>query len=127
MYDLYLIEYFILTPSARKAWLDYCLIHPSSCLGIFMADNHFDKRIILLNKEKVQLLANAKLDTFLKEVVALNILLLWKCRKIILHIIGATLYSNRHSLIARLPNVSLFIKYIAGNLIFQEKLDWYGA
>lgn len=41
-----------------------------------MANDCFRKGIILLNKEKVQPLANAKLHEFLREVVALNVLLL---------------------------------------------------
>lgn len=48
-----------------------------------MADNCFGKRIILFNKKKVGPLANAKLDKFLKEVIALNILPSWKCREAI--------------------------------------------
>ena len=41
-----------------------------------MADDRFGERIILLNKEKIRPLANAKSDEFLREVVALNVLLL---------------------------------------------------
>ena len=41
-----------------------------------MADDSFEKKIILLNKEKVRPLANAKSDEFLKEVITLNVLLL---------------------------------------------------
>lgn len=40
-----------------------------------MINNYFKEKIILFNKEKVQLLANIKLDEFLKKVIILNILL----------------------------------------------------
>lgn len=67
-----------------------------------MADDRFGERIILLNKEKVRPLENVKSDKFLREVVALNILSLWKCREAMLRTTGATLYGNRHSLVAKL-------------------------
>lgn len=40
-----------------------------------MINNYFKEKIILFNKEKVQLLANIKLDEFFKKVIILNILL----------------------------------------------------
>ena len=39
-----------------------------------MANNWFDERIILLNKEKVRLFANAKSDEFFWKIVTLNVL-----------------------------------------------------
>lgn len=88
-----------------------------------MANDHFRKRIILLNKEKVRPLVNIKSDKFLKEVVALNILLLWKCKAAVLCTTGATLYGNRYFLVAKLLDVSLLIKHIADNSILEEKLS----
>lgn len=92
-----------------------------------MADDRFGERIILLNKEKVRPLANAKLDEFLREVVALNVLLLWKCREAVLRTTGATSHGNCHFLVAKLPDVSLLIKHMAGDSIFEEKLGQCGA
>lgn len=92
-----------------------------------MADDRFGERIILLNKEKVRPSANVKSDEFLREVVALNVLSLWKCREAVLRTTGATSYGNRHSLVAKLPDVSLLIKHMAGDSIFEEKLGRCGA
>lgn len=58
----------------RQAWLDYCFINPFDCPGKFMADDCFREKIILLNKEMLRPLTNAKSDEFLREVVALNVL-----------------------------------------------------
>lgn len=92
-----------------------------------MADDRFGERIILLNKEKVRPSANAKSDEFLREVVALNVLSLWKCREAVSRTTGATSHGNRHSLVAKLPDVSLLIKHMAGDSIFEEKLGRCGA
>lgn len=87
-----------------------------------MAEDCFGEKIILLNKEKVQSLVNAKSDKLLREVVALNVLLLWKCRKAVSRTTGVTSHGNRHSLVAKLLDISLLIKHIAGDSIFEEKL-----
>lgn len=39
-----------------------------------MANNRFDKKIILLNKEKICLSANVLSNEFLRETVAMNII-----------------------------------------------------
>lgn len=39
-----------------------------------MLDDQFNKKIVLLNKKKVCLSANAKSNKFLKEMLALNVL-----------------------------------------------------
>lgn len=41
----------------------------------FFVDDWFDKTIIKKNKDKVRLLANTLLNEFLKETVALNIMI----------------------------------------------------
>lgn len=110
----------------RQAWLDYCLINPSGRPGKFMADDRFGERIILLNKEKVRPSANAKSDEFLREVVALNVMSLWKCREVVSRATGVTSHGNRHSLVAKLPDVSLLVKHMTGDLIFREELGRCG-
>lgn len=92
-----------------------------------MADDCFREKIILLNKEKVQPSANTKLDEFLREMVALNVLSLCKCREAMSQTTGATSHGNRHSLVAKLPDVSLLIKHMTGDSIFQEKLGRCGT
>lgn len=86
-----------------------------------MTNDCFGEKIILLNKEKVRLSVNIKLDEFLREVVALNVLSLWKCRETMSCTTGTILYGNHHFLVAKLLDVSLLIKHIAGDLIFEEK------
>lgn len=49
----------------RQVWYDYYLINPSGKTNKFIANNHFGKRIILLNKKKVHYSSNAKSDEFL--------------------------------------------------------------
>lgn len=91
-----------------------------------MANDWFSKKIILLNKEKVHFSANAKLDKFFRKIIALNILSLWSCKKAILRATNITSYDNCHFFIARLSNISLFIKYIIEGFIFAEKLGYTG-
>lgn len=56
----------------RQAWLQYCLINPSGKCEKFMPDDLSDKRIIMLNKEKIQPSANVKVDEFLRDTVSMN-------------------------------------------------------
>ena len=58
----------------KQAWLDYSLINPSRRANKFMADDRFGEKIILLNKEKIRLSANAKSDEFLREIVVMNVI-----------------------------------------------------
>ncbi len=91
-----------------------------------MADDRFGERIILLNKEKVCPSANAKSDEFLRETMALNVLSLWSCKEVVLRATGATSYGNRHSLVAKLPDVSLLVKHMIDDSIFEKKLGRTG-
>ena len=91
-----------------------------------MFDDRFGERIILLNKEKVCPSANAKTDEFLRETVALNILSLWLCKEAVSRATGATSHGNRHSLVAKLPDVSLLVKHMIDDSIFEEKLGRTG-
>ncbi len=92
-----------------------------------MADDRFDERIILLNKEKVRPSANAKSDEFLWETVTLNILSLWACKEAVLRATGATSHGNRHFLVAKLPDVSLLVKHMTDYSIFDEILRRTGT
>lgn len=110
----------------RQAWYDYCLINPSGRTNKFMADDRFGEKIILLNKEKVRPSSNAKSDEFLRETVALNVLSLWSCKEAVSRATGATSHGNRHSLVAKLPDVSLLVKHMIEDSIFKEKLGRTG-
>ncbi len=87
-----------------------------------MVNDRFGERIILLNKEKVRPSANAKSDEFLWETVALNVLSLWTCKEAVSRAIGATSHSNCLSLVTKLPDISLLVKHMTDDSIFNEKL-----
>ena len=92
-----------------------------------MANDRFGERIILLDKKKVCPSANAKSDKFFrKTLVAFNILLLWSCKKAVFQVIGATFHGNCHSFITKLPVISLLVKYMIDDSIFEEKLGRTG-
>lgn len=91
-----------------------------------MADDRFGERIILLHKEKVRPSANAKSDEFFRETVALNVLSLWSCKEAVSRATGATSHGNRHYPVAKLPDVSLLVKHMTGDSIFNEKLGRTG-
>ena len=91
-----------------------------------MADDRFGEKIILLNKEKVRPSSNAKSDEFLRETVALNVLLLWSCKEAVSRATGATSHGNCHSFIAKLSDVSLLVKHMIEDSIFKEKLGHTG-
>lgn len=107
----------------RQAWLDYYVINSSGGKDMFMADNRFGKTIIMLNKEKVQPLANAKSDSFLCKTVALNVMLLWKCKEIMARITWATFYGNRHLLVSIFPDMSLLVTHLVEHKAFEEQLE----
>lgn len=92
-----------------------------------MADDRFGEKIILLNKDKVCPSVNAKSDEFLRETVALNVLSLWLYKKAVSSATSATSHGNRHFLIAKLPDVSLLVKHMTDNFIFDEKLGRIGT
>ncbi len=92
-----------------------------------MANDRFDERIIPLNKEKVRPSANAKSNEFLQKTVALNVLSLWACKKMVSRVTRTTSYSNCHFLVAKLSDVSLLVKYMTNNSIFDKKLGHIGT
>lgn len=85
-----------------------------------MTENLFGKKIILLNKKEICPLVNTKSDEFFGEIIAMNVILIWKCKKAVLHATSATLHSNYDFLNVKLPNLLLFIKHIVENNLFQE-------
>lgn len=92
----------------------------------FLANDQFGEKIILLNKEKICLFANAKFDEFLEKIVVLNVLSLWLYKKVILYAIGITFYNNCHFFIAKLLDIFFLLKYIADDFIFEEKFSHTG-
>ncbi|WP_375449060.1 hypothetical protein [uncultured Nostoc sp.] len=89
-----------------------------------MANNRFGEKIILLNKEKICPFANISSNEFLRKTVAMNVISLWKCQEAVSRNTGAILHSNRHSLAAKLPDISLLVKHMTEDSLFCERLDW---
>ncbi len=104
----------------KQAWLDYYLINLFRWADKFMANNWFGKKIILLNKKRIYLSINISSNKFLREIIVINVIFLWKYQEAVSHIIRATLHINCHSFVAKLPNVSLLIKYIIEDSLFLK-------
>lgn len=86
-----------------------------------MADDRFGETIIMLNKEKVRPSANAKSDEFLRETVALNVMSLWKCKEVMARV-TATSHGNHHSLVSTFPDISLLVKHLVEDAVFEQHL-----
>lgn len=91
-----------------------------------MANNRFGKKIILLNKKKVCFFTNVKSDKFLWKIVALNVLSLLAYKEAISQTTGITSYGNCHYFITKLLDISVLMKYITDNSIFNKKLSHTG-
>ena len=76
--------------------MNYCLINILGRVNKFFVNNRFSETIIKKNKNKVKPLANAILDKFLREMVALNIISLAKTRDVMTKKSGAINYGNHH-------------------------------
>lgn len=66
----------------RQALLDYYFINLTSQKDKFYINDWFKETIIIFNKEKVRLSTNLKTDMFLYKTIALNIMSLWKSKKL---------------------------------------------
>lgn len=77
----------------------HSLVNISGRPGKFYPDDRFGETIIKLNKEKVRPSSNAKSDVFLCETVALNVMSLWKSKKVLAQATCATSHGNRHSVV----------------------------
>lgn len=84
------------------------------------------KRIILLNKEKIRLSANVTSDEFLREIIAMNVIFLWKCQEAVFYTTKVTSHGNQHSLAAKLLNILLLVKHMTEDFLFHEQLGWTG-
>lgn len=93
----------------------------------FIANDRFGEKIILLSKDKICLFANIKSNNFFRKTVALIVLSLWLGKKVVSHDTGATSYGNCYFFVAKLPNVSLLVKHMTNNSIFDEKLGRTGT
>ena len=114
----------LLKSNLKQVWLDYYLINLSGKVDNFIADNWFGEKIMLLNKEKICQSANASSDEFLRTIMTMNVISLWKCWKVVYCITGATLHSKRHNLSVKLPDILLLVKYMTEYSLFYEQLGW---
>lgn len=105
----------------RDAWRDYCLINPSGRPGKFYPDDCFGETIIKLNKEKIRPSSNAKTNHFLREVVAPNVLTLWKTKKVMAKATGATNHGNRHAVVETYHDVMFTVNLLLAGEVFKNK------
>ncbi len=60
----------------KNTWLYYCLINIFGRPNKFVLDDWFGETIIMLNKQNIDLFANAKSDEFFRETISQNVILL---------------------------------------------------
>lgn len=100
--------------------MDYCPINTLERSNKFFINNWFCKTIIKKNKDKVKLSANATLNKFLKETIALNIISLAKIREIIVRENDFIHNGNHHSTVNNTVSIlKLILLPIKGN-IFEK-------
>lgn len=122
---IYLVAYlkYLWKEGFKQVWLDYYVINLSGSKDTFMADNWFGETIIMLSKEKVQPLLNAKSDSFFCKTVALNVMLLWKCKEVMARVTRATFYRNHHLLMSTFSDMSLLVKHLVNDVAFEEQFE----
>ncbi len=106
-------------PHTRQVWLSYCLISPSGRPNNFYADDYFGETIIKLCKEKVKPSSNAKSDQFLQEVIAPNVLSLWKIKEVMARAIESTSHDNYHSVVSSISDLSLIVNLLVEDAVFD--------
>lgn len=70
-----------------------------------MIHNQFGKKIILFNKKKIYSSANSICNKFLRKIIVMNIIFLWKCQEAVSHATKVTLYGNQHNFIIKLLDI----------------------
>lgn len=87
----------------------------------FHLDDRFEEIIIKLYKDKIRLLSNTNLEKFLWEIIILNILFLYKIKKIIARVTQFTLYKSYYSLISFIFDLSLLVKILVKDRLLELK------
>ena len=72
-----------------------------------------------MNKEEVRPSANAKTSEFLREVVAPNVLALWKSKEVMGRETGAIDHGNRHALVETYHDVEFVVDLLVEEDIFM--------
>lgn len=70
-----------------------------------LVNDHFRKTIIKLYKKKIRLSSNAKSDQFLQKVIILNILSLWKIKKVMAYANKLTSHGNYYSIVSSVSDL----------------------
>lgn len=65
---------------------------------------------------------NTKSDEFLWKTMALNVLLLWSYNEAVLQAKSAISHSHCHFFAVQLLDISLLVKYMIDDFIFDEEL-----
>lgn len=89
----------------------------------FYANDCFGETIIKLNKKKVKSLFNTKLDKFLQKTITLNIMSLWRSKKVLAQATRATRHGSRYFVVDTTPDVDLFVKLLLEIKIFDTQLS----
>jgi hypothetical protein len=100
----------------RQFWLDNCLLNPSGSRKGFMPDDMVGELVVRYFKELVPDNLNPARSTFLREVLARNVMILRDVRNNVLRISGATNYYQHSSTVTRL----FAVRMIAEELLRQE-------
>lgn len=97
----------------------HCLISPSGRPNNFYADDRFRETIIKLCKEKVRPSSNDKSDQFLRDVIAPNVLSLWKIKQVMAQATESTSHGDRHSVVSSTSDLSLIVKLLVEDAVFE--------
>lgn len=78
--------------------------------------------IIKKNKDKFKSSANAILDKFLRDIIALKIISLAQTREIMARENGATNYNNHHSAVHNTIDISKLVQLLVKDCVFEKRL-----
>ena len=90
---------------------------------MFYTNDWFGKTIIKLNKKKIWPFINLKTDKFLREIIASNVLVLWKSKEVIARVTNTTKHENRHAVVETYNNVIFVVKLLISEKAFEKILD----
>ena len=99
------------------------LINPSGRADKFYTEDRFGEPVFKLSKEKSRPSAYAKTGNFLREVVSLNSLALWKSKEVMARATGATDHTSHHAEVDPFVDVRVIVNLLLEEKAFQELPD----